>query len=321
MYGRIPHIARAGTLPSPLVALFALLFALAWTGCDDTVIDPFDNDGKIYSVFGYLDSFAFEQKVRVIEIKRFPERIRTPTDDQAKIDALVHSMDLDTGQIIHWNHSLERLDDGMYAHIFSARFQPREGHEYRLTVTRNDGRTASAVTEVPYNFDSTPIDFDPESIRRFSNPNSVPVRIEGIPSVGRIVVRYRVSATDTADVILEKRRPIDISYGQSGGPDGAGGWKFNLDIRRDGQILADSVARLQEERRLGLAFVHVYAMTIQIQRMDDQWIPIGEDADPVELSQPGVFTNIENGYGYWGAVSNVLQDFELGPSYNSAFGL
>lgn len=298
----------------------SLCSVLLFAGCDDTFVDPFDNDGKIYSVFGFLDSFAFQQRVRVIEIKRYPERIRTPTDVQATIDARVHSTDLTTGQIIHWRHSLERLDDGMYAHIFSADFQPREGRTYRLTVTRNDGRTATAETRVPYLSRSTPVDFDPASIRRFSTPNNVPVRIEGIPSVGQIVVRYRVSATDTVDIQLEKRLPIDISYGRSGGPDGSGGWKFYLDIPRDGRIIADSIAHLQAERKLGPANVHVYAMTIQLQMMDDKWIPLGEDVDVVELSQPGVFTNIENGYGYWGAVSNVLQDFELGPSYNSAFG-
>ncbi|NNF04725.1 MAG: DUF4249 family protein [Rhodothermales bacterium] len=318
---RFRSSAGAALLRSVLLCSVLLCSVLLFSACDDTFVDPFDNDGRIFSVFGYLDAFAFEQKVRVIAIKRYPERIHTVTDDQAFIDARVHSTNLVTGQIIHWNHSLRQLDDGRYAHIFSAGFQPREGHEYRLTVTRNDGRTATAETEVPYHFTSTPIDFDPVSIRRRSSASRIPVRIEGLPSVGRILVRYRVSATDTSDIVLEKRLPMEISYGRSGGPDGSGGWRFYLDIPRDGRILADRIRQLQSEGKLGMSAVHVYAMTIQIQMLDDQWIPIHDDVDIIELSQPGAFTNVENGYGYWGAMSSILQDFDLGPSYNSAFGL
>lgn len=301
-------------------ALVCLLVALTSAGCDDTVIDPFENDGKIFSVFGYLDAFAFEQKVRVIPVTRFPERIRSRTDPQANIDASVQSVDLETGQVVHWNHSLEQLDNGLFAHIFTGDFEPREGHEYRLTVSRNDGRTATAETKVPHHFDSTPIEFDPESIRQTTDPSRVPVQIRGIGSVGRIIVRYRVSATDTVDIALEKRIPMDVSYGATGRPDGNGGWRFLLNIPRDGQILAERIAELQADRQLGPGNVHVFSMTIQIQGLDDQWIPLGDDADAVALSQPGVFSNIENGYGFWGALSSILQDFELGPSYNSAFG-
>lgn len=306
---------------SSTFVIVCLLAALTWTGCDDTVIDQFENDGKIFSVFGYLDAFAFEQKVRVIPVTRFPERIRSRTDPQANIDARVQSVDLVTGQVVHWNHSLEQLDNGLFAHIFTGEFEPREGHEYRLTISRNDGRMATAETEVPFHFDSTPVEFDPQSIRRTTDPSRVPVQIQGVESVGRITVRYRVSALDTVDIVLEKRIPIDVSYGAAGRPDGNGGWRFLLDIPRDGQILAERIAELQADRQLGTGFVQLISMTIQIQGLDDQWIPLGEDVDPVALSQPGEFSNVENGYGYWGALSSILQDFQLGPTYNPVFGL
>ena len=86
------------------ILLIGLLFVTA--SCDDTFIDPFDNDGQFFTLYGYLDVIQTEHAVRVIPVTRTPEHITSPSDDQATIDAVVTSTDLSTGQKITWQHTL-----------------------------------------------------------------------------------------------------------------------------------------------------------------------------------------------------------------------
>ena len=125
-----------------LMLMIGLLLATA--ACDDTFIDPFDNDARYYTIYGFLDVRETEHAVRVIPVTRFPERITTTTGDQSSIDATVTSTDLHTGATIIWRHSLDKLSDGTYGHIYRATFLVQTGRTYRLDVKRSDGKTASA---------------------------------------------------------------------------------------------------------------------------------------------------------------------------------
>ncbi|MFB3133259.1 MAG: DUF4249 family protein, partial [Rhodothermales bacterium] len=131
-----------------LMLMIGLLLATA--ACDDAFIDPFDNDERYYTIYGFLDVRQTEHAVRVIPVTRFPERITTTTDPQSSIDATVTSTDLHTGATIIWRHSLDKLSDGTYGHIYRATFIVQTGRTYRLEVQRSDGKTASAETRVPY---------------------------------------------------------------------------------------------------------------------------------------------------------------------------
>ena len=120
-----------------IVFLILLAFTLG-TSCDDTAIDPFSNDGKYFTVYGYLDILETQHEVRVIPVTRRGAVIETPTSSNANIDAVVTSTDLTTGETRRWGYTLEQLDDGTYGHIFRSTFilQPgrnisSRGHEVR----------------------------------------------------------------------------------------------------------------------------------------------------------------------------------------------
>ena len=115
-----------------------------FSSCEDSFIDPFANDSKYFTLYGYLDESKNFQPgtlhaVRVIPITRSSQVIENPDDSNARIDAEVFSIDLETGQEVRWGYTLEELADGTYGHLFQTRFFVNAGNTYRLEVRRSDG--------------------------------------------------------------------------------------------------------------------------------------------------------------------------------------
>ena len=146
---------RRHRLPMKKILGTALLagLLLGVAACDDPFIDPFDNDDHFFSIYGFIDVLTEQHVVRVIAVARTPEHIEDP--DAASIDASVTSTNLSTGLSQLWTHSVEQLDDGLYAHIFRASFLVQPQHSYRLRVRRSDGATTTAETTVPLLRDPT----------------------------------------------------------------------------------------------------------------------------------------------------------------------
>ena len=124
---------------------------LVAASCDDTFIDPFDNDGQFYTIYGFIDQAKnFEQRaghaVRVIPVTRFPERVESTADAQASIDATVTSTDLRTGQTIRWRHSLEQLDDDGKLYSYSIISSPLPVANYKSTIRLEEGESGCVVT-------------------------------------------------------------------------------------------------------------------------------------------------------------------------------
>ncbi len=127
-----------------------LTFCIALlSSCGDTTIDPFQNEGNYYTVYGFLDDLENTHVLRVIPVTRRAERINSPTDDQASIDAVVYTTDLNTGIRTKWAHSLEKMSDGSYGHIYRASFLVTAQKRYKLEIIRSDGKMTTAITEVP----------------------------------------------------------------------------------------------------------------------------------------------------------------------------
>ena len=91
-----------------------LVLMLALQGCGDAFVDPFHNEGRYYTIYGFLDLFDREHVVRVTPVTRRPETIEGPSSPQATIDAEVRSINKDTGEEVIWHHNLEQLSDGTY---------------------------------------------------------------------------------------------------------------------------------------------------------------------------------------------------------------
>ncbi len=289
-------------------ALAGLMLATA--ACGDAFIDPFDNNGRYYTIYGFIDETknfepGAEHAVRVIPLTRFPERITSPTDDQASIDAIVTSTDLTTGQRITWEHSLEKLDDDTFAHIFRTRFFVRPGRTYRLEVRRSDGVTAAAETKVPSTRGIEATVAAPR-VDPASGAITQEIHLTRVPSPWNIDVVYRVGSDFAAT-------PFLLSYGRVGTPTNDGGWHFTVNITED-------LGRLSRILGTPVSEIRFPTMGLKMRLLDDRWTPPEGLFDPEVLAQPGTLSNVENGYGFWGSIGLYQHDWNISDELRGLLG-
>ncbi len=253
--------------------LAVVLFAAAtMAGCDDA-FDPYDRNGiGPFSVFGYLDTHAETQWIRVMPIRN------QLIPDPAPIDAVVTLEDLGTGRVLTLRDSVFAFTDRgrnavLYAHNFWTTETIEAGTVYRLTAMRSDGAATTAVVETPPESELT--------LRFLDHP-----RAPGVRESARVFVRGEHLLY--AEVIYTVR---DTKIDRGGSPvpvrqispltPAPGTWEF--------AISRDSLHRpgLEDVRRLE-ARVAVSA---------SDW-PFEPGLSAAEVAVPGAIpTNVENGVG------------------------
>ena len=257
---------------------------LASAGCDDPFIDPFV-EGRHFTVYGYLHEFDDEHFVRVVAVRRFPEDIPTPRSPHAELDAVVTSTDLSTGRETRWLHTLERLDDGSYGHVFRAAFVVHRGREYRLTVTRSDGAQSIATTKIP----------------NFRNWTVEPAEVDGAEITQQIF--WPGLATPESIEISYCAKPVGaflcnsviVPYGRKGERTEEG-WVVVVDLGRD---------LLFVRQQLGVAndqILELSSLDMLMTGLDEQWTVPPEPIDVNEFGQPDALNNVESGFGFWGSI-------------------
>lgn len=271
--------------------------------CSDTTIDPFENDEKYYTIWGYIDVLNTEHSVRVVPVTRYPEHITSPIDDQAQIDAEVYSVDLSNGERKRWVHSLEELEDGTFGHVFTGRFIVNSKRSYRLEVIRSDGKMTSAETTVPGVTSDTLL---VRSAVVWENDSTYVYQdfvIPGISSPWDINVYYWWEGGIA-------KQGVYVPYGRVGERTSGGGWKLRAHISDDQIKVWERVQWALDEGLLTPTDGHgLVAMGIQVRILDRNWDPPQGIFDPEILAQPGVLSNVENGYGFFGSVGLYTQEW------------
>jgi hypothetical protein len=93
---------------------------------------------------------------------------------------------------------------------------------------------------------------------------------------------------------------VRVPYGRSGERT-ADGWKITVNLQDDA---------VEMRRVLGLspddALPLLHAITVSIRALDDAWDPPEGNFDPEVLAQPGVLSNVEKGYGFWGGIGTYI---------------
>ncbi len=294
-----------------LTLLAALVLSLLLAACDGVEVFPFRETDNYYSVYGYLDTFADSQFVRVVPLRTRLERAQSPTDAPfASIDARVTSFDLTSGDSLVWTWALVRFDDGTYGHLFGARLSPLfPGRTYRLEVRRSDGKTTRAETTVPL---KPRWHLGPP--QQHEGGLGQTVRLEGVPNrPDDIGVTYTVGPPGSI------RPPrVRIPYGRSGRlQDGA--WTLDVLLSRDAEAVRDSLAQ-----RLGPDFAFgplvLFAVTMTTATLDAAWDPPGGVFDPALLMLPGTFSNVQNGFGFFGSIGRFSEEWRLDPATIEALG-
>lgn len=265
-----------------LSVVFAVVVFSTTTGCS-TDLSPFADSEAHYTVAGYLDTGTSNQVIRVVPIRGALQR---PVDDIEE-RPVVSTTELQSGDRTVWRDSLVTLDDGNAGLAYVARFDPLPGRRYRLEISGDRGTTHAEVLVPETAFDSS-------AVRTIEFPSLIyfPVFWPGVNDVIASDVFYRFSAGGR---VFNKW----IRYqGEDRGQLDSDAWRFIVRFIRDREVMTEVSGSSGE--------LSLSCMVVQLGVTSEGWQPPpGGVFDPSLHIQPGVFSNVENGLGWFGAVTRV----------------
>ena len=286
-----------------IALIFFLISVLCLSACEDTVIDPFNNDEKYFTIYGSLDLLERSHEVRVIPVTRRAQKVTNDKDPASQLDAMVRTINLLNDDTVRWHHSLEELEDNTFGHVFRANFIISAGGIYRIEVVRSDGAITHAETRVPVIHTAQLFESEPVL---FSNDSTTLTQDIHIPQIN--------SPWDIQAVYLWASGPINrrvfVPYGRRGKRGENGGWDMTLEISEDQKYVRENIeqSRTQEFENFNLP-VTLSAMGVQVRILDENWDPPNGVFDPETLESPDVLTNVVNGYGFWGSIGLYREEW------------
>ena len=273
-----------------------LIPAVFQTGCD-TAISPFAESDRYFSIYGYLDTGADTQFVRVVALR---DSIFTSDDP---LEATVTTTDFETGRMIVWKDSVVsfynyRDDTG---HVFWTKDKPEAGHVYRLNVERPDGAVSYADVRIPEAPD------DPVVTRPVTYGNTVWQHIEWSESFNAPVVDMVYHVRDTSRTGSETE--IVLSYVDAFvSADGRS--EVSISMTQDTELVYKGLDLPQSTR---LARIELLGVEIRIARASEDWTFLGSKLDYETLAFPGKFSNVTQGFGFIGAIIHTSYSWIIPP--------
>ncbi len=272
------------------------MFLLALLGCDESV-HPYVGDERPFTLWGFMDAGADTQQVRIFTIEE-----RLGLDRSGPIDAVVTSTDLDTGEQRPWHDREVTFADSSVGHVFWAAFRAEFGHRYRLEVASSDGAVSSVEVVVP-----GPVEL---LLDRDTDRTTVPATILGSPPRPiKVEVEYDVSTVTPANpwppgstYRAGIRFPVALSYTDELDPI-EGGWEMEIDMNGDYSRVQDEF----ERNCLVPDLIALRRIELRLLVASEDWDPPGGTFDPDVLVQPGAFSNVENGFGFFGGGFTVSE--------------
>ena len=270
------------------------LLALALLGCEEDVTAVLGTDYP-YTLYGVLSPQLDSQWVRV-----YPVHGRLEPEPPAPLDAVFRSVDLQTDEEHVWRDSLVYDLDGHPAHVFWAPFRAAHGHTYRLIVERSDGAASTVETAVPPQTEVVELEPAGPAVARIliagGAPHLLGVEVE-------YTVDYRLFGLEGAP---EGR--LAIAYDERAVPSPEG-WVIPVDLRRDYRTLVDTLVARGKRPVDATYGVLLRNVSLRLIVANDAWDPPPGGFDPDVLVQPGVMTNVVNGFGYVVAGHRVRHDW------------
>lgn len=282
----------------PLASLrnttFGVLIAAALLASCESAVDPLIGDPRPFTIWGLLDAAADTQRVRIFTIEG-----ESGVDRPNSPDATVTSTDLETGKTLTWRPYQATYESGATGQLFEALFRPVHGRQYRLDVTRSDGAVSSATVKVPNKVDFT--------IERTDTSPIVEVHVRGDDfNLLGVEMRYEATNVPPGNVWPTDRKlhpvvfyPVEISY-QGTEKRTRDGVRYDINMVHDFAIIEEEYKNrcLVTEGNPNIALRRI---EFHFVAANEAWNPPGGVFDPEALVEPGVLSNIENGYGFLGA--------------------
>ncbi len=277
--------------------------ALGLSACSSDFVDPFENEERYFTIYGYVDAQQITHRIRVIPVTRHQAIIRHPADIQAALDAEVTLTDVSSGEVVEWEYKLESLNDGTFAHIFTTEYIVIPGRRYRLDVTRSDGVRAWAITEVPHIPDSA-----------FYNLGSVDFSLDSSEVHQEIIVPGGLNPWEFEAIYIWSgdgfNRRVFVPYGRRGLEEGSN-WITTMSLSADQAAVQETIresmiaGNIQDDTQLILT-----GAGLRMTMLDSGWLLPDDELLLDETVLPRTTTNINNGYGFFGSIGYYIQEWE-----------
>lgn len=291
-------------------ACFLVIAALAFgTGCSEEVSIPAPID-RHFSLYGALTPQADTQWVRVFEVTP----LLKPTVN-APLGATFTSVDEATGEVVTWRDSVVASVGGEWSHVFWAPFRAQHGHTYRLAVQGDAGRFSRVTVPVP-----APVRIE------FGEPRTAGLVILPLDIVGQppqllkpTLTYHVITVTGYSEsglpVIRVDEIPFDIRDWLKPKADG-----WHLDIN-----LSDAYRTVSREVRKQVDYVTREGVTLALLTLSTtvgnaEWQAPNGNFDEEVLMQPGIMSNVENGFGFVGGGFMLSQNWRPPPDVVEASG-
>ncbi len=266
-------------LPLPIRVASLLLPALMLGACDAAFDPVTESETAFFAVYGFLDTAADTQFVRVSPLRPLLEVAADPPVPR------VSTTLLETGERVAWQDSLVRLDDGAAGLLFFARFRAHPGSRYRLEVRRADDGLTQAVTRVP-----------PSPTLRTGVVTRAPTGdfVQEVTWTGLTrrpadaTLRYHLVRPGAAEAEV-----VTFTFNETGMP-APDGWTFTVNLSQDRFAILNLLDRPPLDTTIALL-----GLDMEIRERSEEWL------------RPDAPLNILNGFGFFGAVATFARGWTL----------
>lgn len=250
--------------------LLPILLLAGLVGCDNTIVPLVPgSEGELF-VYGYLDTAADTQYVRIDAVRAAAVGPRASLDD-----IRVMSTDQQGAETI-WKHVSVELDDGQIGDVYMGLFRPQAGERYTLSASRPDG---SASTTAQVTMPARPV-LQPQRPRGNELTLFQTVRVTGVQRDPlRLTVLYEVLGFGS-DVPLQ----FPVDYGATGRLQG-NDWDLDVFLKRDQTSVVAQVNRDGSNREVALL-----SIGLRTELLTPEW------------DDPSAADNISNGRGFLGGI-------------------
>lgn len=282
-------------------ALAGAVIIVALGGCDSTEVEPFIESDRYYTVWGVMDMARDTHWVRVIPIG---DSIAVSADGfEAPTVTLTDAL---TGRVSTWQDTLWRFDDGRSGLLYYLEKRVVPGRSYALRIEDSAGRVTTSGTTIP-----TPPGYDigPEAITPFGSVVQVGQTFTWIglpdnPYRMRRVYRFSSSVSDIfRDVSITFEDVPPVNNGISAIP---------MTFASDRILVREKIADPAKFLFMGLG--------MEVVLLDSDYAPPGGRFDAEVLSEPGTFTNVDNGFGFFGSIARYSAEWTLSERAAKALG-
>ena len=265
--------------------LVVCILFVSGSGCEDQVVAVTETDMP-FSLFGVISPQLDTQWVRVYPV----EGSLVPLRDEA-LDGVLTSINRNSGEERIWTDSLLVDANDQFSHVYWSPFQAEFATTYDLEITRSDGASSAVEVNVPREAE---LELGAVSVA----PAQQEVWVTApVPNLFKVEVSYFIEYKFAlSPEIIQTVRTRSYEGTERLIEDQ---WRINV-------LLWQDFASIRNELREINLLDNNYGIILRGLAMDlivgsADWVSPDPTFDPEILVQPGLLSNVENGFGFVGA--------------------